>query len=493
MTGPGRSHRPRRPPRAGGRAPLVVAVVVVAVVAAAVVDRTDSERDATTVGRVTAAPAVPSAEALSVSWYCPGGNANEGGSAVESVLVANVGDEEASAVVTALAGEADDPEPERIDVPAGDQVEVELADVTEVEEQRLEEGLVAGPGVMVEGFGGQVVVEHAVTRADEIAVGPCARGASTEWFFAAGTTVRGTELWLSLFNPFGDDAILDLMFLTDSGVQTPEGAEALVVPRRSRVSIPVHELVQREAQVATVVRARTGRVVAEQSLASDGSEVAAGLGLSLGATAPARTWVFPSGEATADGTQTVSVANFTDAGTEVEVRVLVDDDPIDPQTVPIPTRSVAVVDTGELVPPGSNTVVEVRTVGNEPVVAETLATAAGESDVGLALDFGAPAPSRQWVFAAATGLDADAVVSVFNPGPEPVTVSLLAASENGVEASEGGDRLTLEVGEVGSFDPSDLGVGSGDVVVVEADGRVFASRLLVTETGRSLDPGVPAR
>ena len=45
--------------------------------------------------------------------------------------------------------------------------------------------------------------------------------------------------------------------------------QALVVPRRSRVTIPVQDAVLRQARVATHIHARTGRVVAEQTQTFD--------------------------------------------------------------------------------------------------------------------------------------------------------------------------------------------------------------------------------
>ena len=68
----------------------------------------------------------------------------------------------------------------------------------------------------------------------------------TDWYFAAGTTVKGAQQYLVLFNPFGDDAIVDVSFLTDAGVQEPDDLQALVVPRRSRVTIPVQDAVPRQ-------------------------------------------------------------------------------------------------------------------------------------------------------------------------------------------------------------------------------------------------------
>ena len=492
MTDPEAYSGGRRDRRWVPRTPVIV-VLAAAMVAAVVLDQTEPDRDANAAGAITDAPAIPAADALSVSWYCPEGSATDGGRADETVLVANLADDDATAVVTVFGGD-DEPSRESVEVPPRSQVEVALNEVTEEQEQLLLDGTIAGPGVMVEAFGGEVVVEHALTRGTDIAVGPCARGAAADWFFAAGTTVRGTELMLNLFNPFGDDAIVDLTFLTDTGVQTPEGAEALIVPRRSRVSVPLHALVQRQAQVATAVRARTGRVVAEQSLASDGSEIAPGFALSLGATEPAEGWTLPYGAMPSGSTHNVSVANYTENGSEAEVRVDVDDGPrVEPQTVPVPARSVTVVDVGGLVPVDSTYSVAVRVTGDEPVVVEELSTSTASSAGGLALGAGVREPAGRWAFAGAPGLEADAVVSVVNPGPRPVTVSLTALASDDTDAPESPPELELDGGERGSFDLGELEIGADLVLVVEADGPVFASRFLFTATGRSLDPGIPGR
>ena len=85
--------------------------------------------------------------------------------------------------------------------------------------------------MVVEVFGGQAVVEHEVRSRNDFAVGPCAREPSRHWFFADGTTERGAEEWLALFNPFGDNAIVDVSFLTEDGFQAPGETQAVVVPR----------------------------------------------------------------------------------------------------------------------------------------------------------------------------------------------------------------------------------------------------------------------
>jgi hypothetical protein len=495
-----RATRRARPGRSDGSrrslARLPIAIAIVAALAAAVVfDQGRPDRPVTAPASAAPVPAIPSPDALSVSWYCAEGTATVGGRADETILVANVGVEDAEAVVTVLTGGDGRAARERVEVPARDQIEVQLADVVEEPEELGTNATLVGPGVVVEAFGGQVVVEHIISRDDDLAMGPCSRTASSEWYFAGGTTVRGTEMTLALFNPFGDDAIVDLTYLTDTGVQTPEPAQALVVPRRSRVAVLVHEHVRRQPQVATLVRARTGRVVAEQSVAFDGSEGPPGLTLSLGSTAPGRTWSLPFGATGADRTHTVTAANFSETDTEVEVAVLLDDnETIEPEVVAVAGRSVVTVDVAALVPVGSLYAVEVRALGNAPVVVEELLTSVMESEGGAALDFGIPGPARRWAFAGAgdTGEStaADTVLSVLNPGRDPVTVRLLAYVSGDLDPPGGASEQVVAPGERTSFALSELDIEPDQVLVVESDGAVFAQRVLLTETGRSLAPGI---
>jgi Family of unknown function (DUF5719) len=484
----------RRGTSAVRRLPIVVAVIAL-IAAAVILDRSPPELASVSAARPVAAlgPAVPDAGAVSVTWYCAEGTAVPEGRADETILVANLGADEAEAEVTVLVGRDEQPARRRLEVPAHGQAELRVADVVDAPEQLEVTGDVVGPGVMVEVFGGRAVVEHSIARDDDLAVGPCARQTSREWFFGGGTTVRGAEQVLALFNPFGTDAIVDVTFLTEAGVQSPEGVQALVVPQRSRVAVPVHDQVRRQEQVATAVRARTGRVVAEQSLAFDGSEGTRGLALSLGTTAPSRAWSLPFGSIIEGRTHTATVANFDARGTEVEVGTLLDgNDTLTPETVPVPGRSVVTVDVGALVPNDTEFAVEVRTIGPEPVVVEELTTSLAVSEGGAALESGVRAPAPRWVFAGLDDADADALISVLNPGRRRVGVKLLGIDDVDAPNSSAPDR-SLDPGERTTFTLSELGIDPDDVLVVDAGGDVVAERVLLTSTGRSVDTGIPDR
>src|SRR6202011_5703649 len=66
----------------------------------------------------------------------------------------------------------------------------------------------------------------------------------------------------SLLNPYPEDAIVDLRFVTEQGVESPAGFQGIVVPARSLLGVDVGTHLRRRARVATTVSARAGRVVA---------------------------------------------------------------------------------------------------------------------------------------------------------------------------------------------------------------------------------------
>ncbi len=279
---------------------------------------------------------MPQADALSSAWYCAEGTSSADGRADETVIVSNLSAATVTATVTVMSG-SDQPAVSRtIRVEALAQQRVHLTELIATAE----------PGVVVEVFGGPAVVEHELVGHNDVAVGACSRQASRSWYFAAGTTARDATEHLALFNPYGDDAIVDVSFLTDSGPQEPEAFQGLVVPRRSRVSVAVSDEIRRQDHVATLVHARTGRVVAERTELFDGSQSRFGLAVSLGANAPTDRWILPFGPA--DGSpHFVSVANFDVLPTEVEVDTLVEGNAVvEPQTVGVPGRSVVAVDVG---------------------------------------------------------------------------------------------------------------------------------------------------
>jgi len=353
---------------------------------------------------------------------------------------------------------------------------------------------VVGPGVVVEVFGGGSIVEHAIEGESDLAVGPCARQAGRDWYFAAGTTERGAEDNAALFNPFPDDAIVDLTFATDAGFIAPADLQGLVVPRRSRLTVPVGNFVRRQAQVALHAHVRTGRIVAEQSLTFTAeNETRRGLTLSLGAPSPASSWSLP-GVVPEDGaSHAVLVANFDPSATEVEITPRFDEPgSTRPKPVPVGGRSVAVVDLASLGDSGAPLAFDVRTTRASPVVVEELASwGPPAAATGAATTLASPVQAPGWAFAAGRLTpEGDAGVSVLNPNRKSVTVRLLAYASGGGDEPTSVGELQVPARAQARFDLVELDVAPDQVVVVRADAPVVAAGRIVGPNGVSLALGV---
>jgi hypothetical protein len=470
-------------------------VVVGAVVAAAVYQNHDSTTPSaaspTRSAAAFASVAVPPSDAVSTSWFCADGTSNDGGRADETILVGNVSKNEVKAVVTVMPGGDAKPVSRDVTVAPGDEQQVKVASILATPE----------PGVVVEVVGGRAVVSHSLEHAGDLAVEPCSRTTATSWYFAAGATVKGSQHFLVLFNPFGDDAIADVRFLTDTGVQQPDDVQGLVIPRRSRVSVAVHDLVPRQERIATEVHLRAGRVVAERDQIFDGTPpdsgpTRQGIAVSLGTPDPARQSVIPAGSSANGGTSTVAVANFSSLDTEAEVAVLLPDGrTASPQSVKIPSRQVANVDFSNRVPVDSQYSVVVRSRSaegdTEPVVAESLSWwPASSSSTGVASTLGSQKAARRWVVVL-PDVDADAVLTVADVGAAPVTASLLPADQTDTAVGPTSQpELAVAPNSIAGFTVRGLRTHRGTLVVT-ADHPVYVGLTVLGAAGASTSAAFP--
>jgi hypothetical protein len=473
---------------------LILFVVVGAVVAAIVLDHTQSSSNSanaqTSAPAVSPEPSVPAADALSTSWYCAEGTSTPDGRAPETIIVGNIGTTSVDATVTVMPGGNAAPVSEHITVRPRAERTVPVSEVLATAE----------PGVVVEVVGGQAIVEHQLGGQGDTAVAPCARAAAPDWYFANGTTVKGAQQYLVLFNPFGDDAIVDATLLTDTGVQQPDALQAVVVPRRSRVSLPLHTILERQTLVAAHVHARVGRVVAERSLffdgtVSDGVPTRQGISVSLGATAPDTSWTFPFALQGDQLSQSLAIANFGNVPTSVSVTVQLDSDQtLVPQKVDIGAQSVVTIDPATHVPAGSQAMVIVQATDAEgatpPVVAELLAWwPSGASGPSVASSVGLVHTARRWVFALPPGVQ-DGQVTVQNPGAKPATAALVAYQAGDVNGPSSEPEVALPAARFGTFD---IGGDGGRVLVITSDQPVSVGVRVTGGSGggASLAPAVP--
>ena len=473
------------------RLPALV-FIVVALAALVVAGSQGHGNDLAEFGRASGAalPEVDPSGAVSSTWYCPVGTATKGGLANLSVVLANIGDTERSGTIAWIPATGEGRQVVPVKVGANSTVTLKATDAIEA----------PAVSALLELDGGGVAVEHTISGARGSAVAPCASSASKEWYFANGITERDAIQVLGLFNPFPDDAVVDVSFATDEGRVEPRALQGLPVPAGTTSVVRLQDVVRRRGVTALAVVARTGRLIVNRIQSFDSSAGRLGVSLALAAPALSEVWRFPDGFYEPGLSEAWHIYNPNDHDAQVSVEVVPSTgeapEPLDLVIEPHAQRTVDPAST-QLVGAGVPHATTIRSLNGVPIVAERAMDARSPSPRrGWSSALGAPVTARQWVFAAGEATErTDEWIVVQNPGAREVHVS--------VSALVFGQRLPIEdlqhltVGPAGR-----LALRLGDhisrtplPVLVEADRPVVAERDAygVFRTGFSTIIGIPVR
>lgn len=524
------------------RLPVIV-ILAALVVAGFVLDGTtvggDVDDPAPLQVRRTSFPMAPSPGAVTSTWFCAGGTADEEAFAQHVVTMLNTSDAALDVDLTAFPGivappapgAADDLDPDAEDGSDAEEEEGEAAeDEAEAAEpdadvsrepvaQAVEIGprsrvrvalsdLVTAPiaSALVEADGPGLVVEHEVSSIHGIDAKPCATAASDEWHFAWGTTAREAREVLVLFNPFPDDAIVEGVFSTEDTVREPgRFAGGLVVPARSTVGIDLGDDVTRRAEVAATLRTRAGRLVVDRIVRVNEEDGDRGLTVQLGVPEAQQAWVFPDGLTAENVDETFVVYNPGTELAEVEISFTLDDPEAngvpEPVDLSLPPGSHATVDMNEdgRLPLGVPHSTVVRSANQVPVVAERVVSARGEQRRGVSVTTGSPVEATEWTFAAGSTAGAAAEsITIVNLDPQVLTevevVALVGGQELPISELQG---VVIEAGTRLNIDLTSRIANRADLaVVVRATEPVVVERVLAQVTaerrGLSLAVGIPS-
>jgi len=452
---------------------------------------------------VSPAPLVAPDSARSTTWFCAAGTADEGGRADALVTLANSSVDDKVAVVSVFRGgqeaSVDNVVDELVvDLPGQSTVSLRPADLAE-----------GSPVVSlaVEVDGGGVVVDKVVSGETGVDRAPCSTNGSDVWVVSSGQTTPGARLQMVVFNPFPDDAVVDVEFVTKNGVRTPEDLAALHIPSRSSRVVEIGDVVAAADAISGFVRARSGRVVVEAIQSFDGSGAPLGLSVIAGAPASAEAWYFP-GVTPGLGPSRVIVVNTSDALVRADVEYY-------------PAGAERFIEPfGLTLQPGQNEIVDLRTDGRlagiesfslvvrsldgprivagleqqpateEPDAVDQLTgTEVAAPTTGFAASPGQPQVSeRSLMIVDVTEGDTGSVLQVFNPASDS-----FAVVEATVFAEGASRQVTLEVGPLRTLQVpfSELAVGSF-VLELDASTPVVSSRQITGLSSRSWAPAVAA-
>jgi hypothetical protein len=447
-----------------GRRVAVVLVLLAFIAGTVALDRTRNDDESQ-----VAAVQPGAAGSLSSSWYCPGGTAN-GGAAELTVAVMNPGTERLTGSVTV--------------VPSGATQVVRPLDVGPLAAVQIAvPTLVNAPwaAVLIDLDGGGAVVEQMVGGPLDFDVAPCSPVASAEWYFAAGSTAKDVSLTLALFNPFPDDAIVDLAFATNEGRRVPGDFQGIVVGAGTVANVDIGSHLRRQDFVSTEVKARAGRVIAGQVEVHPGPPGAAGVSSALGAPSLGDTWYFPDG-LVADGVvERFELYNPGAREARVDLELALEQGEAEPFELTIPPQGRLTFNAGEQqerIPKAVAHAVVARSIEGVPFVIQRVVESRAPR-VGRADTMGARRTARRWGFAigsVSTALDQWMIVQNTTAGP--ATVSFLALADGQRIAIEGLQRIIVPAGRRMAFRLSDHIKRDALPLVVESSSPVVVERAL---------------
>ena len=92
----------------------------------------------------------------------------------------------------------------------------------------------------------------------------CASRSSASWYFPQGSTVAGNNVTLDLYDPSVTQAVVDIDVVTASGEVDPTDYQGVAVPAGGLVTEKLDAHATNDPEVATIVEAASGSVVAEE-------------------------------------------------------------------------------------------------------------------------------------------------------------------------------------------------------------------------------------
>ena len=477
--------------------------------------RTTSDAQTESAAAPSQGPQSAAPGASGSTWYCAAGFITPDAFNDHIVIVTNPTDEPATGTLTLYPSLLDvngdpilfDRAAQPLEVPAGAQRSISLAPLVASIDQQLASNTGAFVAALAEFEGSGVNVEHRVVTPRGSDIGPCATSAGTSWWFSSGTTTADVSYQMYLLNPFPDDAVVDLSFVTDAGSRSPTKFKGTLVPAQSLTVLQVAPEVPVNSQMTAQITVLTGRVIAERIQLFENEAGPAGVSLSLGANRLSEQWFFPAGRSIPGAGESYLIYNPGEAAAEVEFEIKPDSadrvGDVAPFLVPVgprerwivtvqghtshPVDALATIDATTAVEPGERFFASVRSFNGVPVIAERIITrplAQGGVTAGVGTDR-ASTDQSMLVPERLDGAEA-ATLAVLNPAGN--TISRIEVFVGGPEGEELRAQAELAPRRRGVFDLRTL-VEPGDQWVRVRSSTGTIAELTIAVDGVLLSTG----
>ncbi|KJF18337.1 hypothetical protein AXFE_07250 [Acidithrix ferrooxidans] len=117
-------------------------------------------------------------------------------------------------------------------------------------------------GVSADFTGGADLVSLVASLPSSNVEGFCQPSPGPTWIVQGFNTVSASKGFLSIFNPFATDAIVDISFVTPTGPVDPGPLQAVVVPAFSSIDVRLADWFQNTPAITASIQTRIGRIVA---------------------------------------------------------------------------------------------------------------------------------------------------------------------------------------------------------------------------------------
>ena|GEM_PF-5076037 len=113
----------------------------------------------------------------------------------------------------------------------------------------------------VEANQGGIVATESVRGVDGVAVAPCLSTAGPSWWLTGGSTERGTDFVLSVFNPYASEAVVSVTLQSPAGISVPNSYQGLVLGPHQLAALNVHAVAPSQSPITAHVVASDGNIV----------------------------------------------------------------------------------------------------------------------------------------------------------------------------------------------------------------------------------------
>jgi Family of unknown function (DUF5719) len=338
--------------------------------------------------------------------------------------------------------------------------------------------------VNVVGYAGAVIAS-AVTKGHRGAgAADCSASAGQHWYFAEGSSDLGYNERLILYNPFPDEAVARVSFLTPKGRQTKANLSDQAIPAGSTSVLRLNDFILKEPLLSLQVDAIRGRLVAWRSLDTHARKRPRGEQLSLGAPSPRAEWFLPDGAVGPGYDERIALLNPTSRAAQVTISVLTDRRTVQPPKlldITVPPASSKSVAPAAAITGCANRVcgmgAVVTSTNDVGIVTERTIWYSTGHVQGVASEIAAPRTARRWYLGPASFAPTRDSVTVLNPTTAAASVSVtLETATRGPRSPAPLQHLKVKAGTRLEIPINHWTAGRPVIALLTSDQQVVAER-----------------